>query len=314
MNALESAGNTRGSSSPWRTHIGFSLQRNTLLNSSYVDRTGKDQRLINPLDADEKDSLFDLSRLYYSFSLNLNYSLTEKAKSFRYDFLKKTELFLNSAFSTPVTGYRSHFDPYTSLDYIHYALEDISVGLKMLVYTKTNFFSDFSISLVPYPVSKFSQESGLLTSFKGMISLLYFLKKETKWSLAVSSSHDLVYSQYAKEKRGGDEYLVNTPLSTSQQGHLIYQQNDKKYLPSRVRLSSAHYLGIDFAGIFNQDLTLSLAAFWKVKDRFSFHCSLSWKDRIHVYHPSKPSIKLRTDTDWFRRDKTVISFGGSYTY
>ncbi|MDE0092855.1 MAG: hypothetical protein OXN83_06190, partial [Oligoflexia bacterium] len=128
LDSLESSGSKSLSQSPWRTQVSFSLQRNTLLNSSYIDNTGRD--ISNPWSFKTKDSLLDPSSLYYAFSLNLNYSLAKKIKERPFlNWLKKTELFLSSSFRTPFFGYRrNELKGYSALDYIHYALGDIALG------------------------------------------------------------------------------------------------------------------------------------------------------------------------------------------
>ena len=184
------------------------------------------------------------------------------------------------------------------------------------IYKKETFFSDVSLALIPYPLSKFSQEAGLISSVSGAVSFLYFLKKKAQWNLALSSNHSLVYSHYTKAegKDSAEAYVISTPLSTSQMASISYRQNGKKYLPSSINISSVHYLGIDAAGIYNQDLTLSLTTSWKIKDRFYLNVSLSWKDRLDVYHPKDSSIRLHNNFEWFKKDRTVISFGGLYSF
>ena len=313
VEALEATGKKSISSKPWRTLFRFSIKRNTLLNSSYTDRKGGDQRLINPLDPKGKNSLLDSSSFYYTLSLNVNYSLKD-IKSF--DFLQKAELFLSGLFNSPITGYRNYLEDYGPWQYIHYGLGDIKTGLTIPVYRKETFFSDASLALMPYPLSRFSQEAGLISSVSGSVSFLYFLKKEAQWNLALSSNHNLVYRHYTKAegKDTAEAYVISVPLSTNQMASIIYRQNGKKYLPSSVSISSVHYLGIDAAGIYNQDLTLSLTTSWKIKNRLYLNASLSWKDRLDVYHPKDSSIRLRNNFEWFKKDRTVISFGGLYSF
>ncbi|MCY4512548.1 MAG: hypothetical protein OXB86_02540 [Bdellovibrionales bacterium] len=321
LESLESSGTKRLSSSPWRTQIGFKLQRNTLLNSSYTDHTGQDH--ISAFSSDDQHSLLDPSSLYYGFSLNLSYSLAEiiqkieKIKNKKYVFLKllkNAELFLSSSFSTPVPGYRNHHKNYNALKYLHYALGDVSLGLITPIYSKDKFFSDISFFLIPFPLSGFSQEAGFQASFGGGINLLYFLKKETTWSFALSLSQRYSFREYEKETVDIGGMIVNTPFSAIQGGSFIYRQNHNKYIPSNVRISANYYFGVDFEKIRNHDLGLAISSSWKIRKRTYFNCSLSWKDRISVHSPSDPDIRLVNPVDWFSKNKTVFSIGGSYSF
>lgn len=321
LDSLESSGTKKLSQSPWRTQVGFRLQRNTLLNSSYTDHTGQDH--ISPLDPDEKYSLLDPSSLYYGISLTVSHSLSDiiqgkQIQTGKYSFLKwlkNTELFLSGSFSTPVSGYRNHYKNYNALKYLHYAVGDISLGLITPVYSKDNFFSDISFFLTPFPLSGFSQEAGFQASFGGGISLLYFLKKETTWSFALSLSQRSSFREYKKETVDIGGLVVNTPFSAIQGGSLIYRQNHhNKYIPSNVRISANYYFGVDFEKVRNHDLGLAVSSSWKIRNRTYLSCSLSWKDRVSVHSPQDPDIRLVNPVNWFSKNKTVFSIGGSYSF
>jgi len=304
LDSLESTGQKSSTSSPWRTQINFNLQRNTLLNSSYVNTDGKDQRWLDP---NQKNSLLDFSVFFYSLSVNVNYSLN------KYSFLKKMEFFVISSFSSPVTGYRNNEANYGAKDYVLYALKDIYLGLTSPVYRNQKFFSDFSLSIMPYPLSRFSRELTLITSLSGTFNLLYFLKRDENWNLALSSRHRLNLSEY-KEDEAYKGLVINTPISTNQGLSLIYKQSFHKAIPSRTRLSVSHYLAKDAKGHYDQDLTFNLSSLWKIQDRLYLSASVLWKDRVHVFHPQKPEVKLNRSVDWFSKSKTVFRLGASYSF
>lgn len=312
IDSLESTGKKSFSSRPWRTQFSVTLQRNLLLNSHYSDNTGRDIRKL--FDTDEEASFLDFSNLYYTLSLNLNYSLGETIKHLGYDFLKNTELFLNNSFQSPVTGYNNILEGYGPVDYIHYALGDIAIGFTTPVYKKEDFFSELSFSLVPYRLSRFSKEAGLLTAANGTISFLYFFKKRSKWSLALSSSHSLAYYHYTKEAADKDGIVYNIPKETRQTGSFIFKQNFNKYMPANIQISSTHFFGIDKLSTRIHDLTFSSAFSWKIKNRVYMNFSIRWKDRIDFYHPDNKQVRKKEPTRWFNWDKYVFSIGGSYSF
>ena len=312
---MESSGKKSSFSSPWQTEISFSLQRNVLLNSFYANREGEDYRKRNPFDLNEENSIFDFSALYYAVFLNFNYSLAERGKNWKHSFLKNMELFLNSSFSSPVTGYyRGQLSKYGPKEYIHYALGNVGFGFKIPSYKRENLLGDFSFSFVPYPLSRFSQEAGLLVSGRGTANFLYFLKKQKKWHLAVSSSHSLTISEYSKRHADYEKFIPNTPVSITQSGSFIYRQNHSQYIPSSIRLFAAYYLGKDLEKTYNHDLTLSVSASWKIRDRMYFTSSLKWKDRVYIHNLDKPSIEKKTDVGWGDPSRYVFSLGGSYSF
>ena len=315
MDSLESSGSKSLSQSPWRTQIGFSLQRNVLLNSYYTENTGQD--VTNPLNSKVKDSLLDPSSFYYAFSLDLNYSLADKIQNKEYNFfnwLRRTELFLSGFFRTPVLGYNNTLQNYEAVDYIHYAVGDITLGAATPIYAQEDFFSDVVFSFTPFPLSRFSQEAGFLVSYGGGINFLYFLKKSDGGSLAVSSGHNLSFREYSKKKAFPESSVINTPFSLAQRASFIYRQSHSHYIPASVTLSTSYYLGLNFEKQFNQDLGFSIRSSWKIKNQLYLSCALSWKDRIHIYNPDQPDIELSDPVDWFGIKKTVFSLSGSYSF
>ena len=315
LESLESTGKKSLSLSPWRTQIGFTLQRNTEFNSRFSDNTGTDilKKLFNPKG---EGSLLDIWSLYYALTLNLNYSLEKIAK--KYELFKNVELFINNSFKTPVMGYHSGGDAekgYSSLDYIHYALGDITAGFTMPIYKKEGFFSEMSFSVMPYPLSRFSKKAGLSRTVGGSVSFLYFLKTEKLWNLTVSSSHSLNVSRYYKNFFDREAQVENLPVETTHGGSLIYRQSHKQYMPSNVRADAVYYLGISKKNInFYHDLAWALSFSWKMKERYYLNCSIRWKDRVDVYNFSNEKIRKDRPIGWFERSKYVFSIGGSYSF
>ena len=315
LDSLESTGKKSFSSSSWRTELGFALQRNIELNSFHSAGQDKQKQstIRNLFDPNKDKSLLDVSDLHYALSLNLNYSLAEAAKNSSYSFLKNTELFLNSSFNTPFTGYKSNLRHYPWWKYIHYALGDIVGGLTAPAYKKGNFLSYFSFSFIAFPLSRFSKEAGLSAGANGAVSLLYFLKKEQKWNLALSSAHTIAYRYYTKDAVDKG-YRYNVHTATNQTGSFIFRQSFNKYLPSNTGLSATHFFGINKIGSQIQDLALALASSWKVKNQFYLNFSILWKDRIDSYNPDNKNVRKRESIGWLNLNKYAFSLGGSYSF
>jgi len=315
LESLETTGKKSLSISPWRTQVGFALQRNIEFNSRFSDDTGADilRKFFNPRG---EASLFDLWNLYYGLTFNFNYSLKEMEK--KYILFKNVELFVNSSFQTPVKGYHSGGEAdrgYGLSDYIHYGLGDITAGLTAPIYRGEGFFSDFSVSLMPYPLSRFSQGAGLSKTVSGAVSFLYFLEKEKLWSLAVSSNHSLNVSYYHKNFFDREGHIENFPLETAHSGSLIYRQSHQKYMPTSVRASAGYFLGVSKKKInFYHDLLLALSFSWKMKERYYLNCSIRWKYRVNVYNFSNKSIRKDRPIRWFEPSNYVFSIGSSYTF
>lgn len=295
--------------------MGLTLQRNTEFNSRFSDNTGADllKKLFNPRG---EASLFDFWSLYYSLTLNFNYSLKEMAK--KYVLFKNVELFVNSSFQTPVMGYHSGGEAvkdYGPSDYIHYALGDITAGFTAPIYRGEGFFSDWFLSLMPHALSRFSQGAGLSKTVGGAVSFLYFLKQKKLWSLAVSSNHFLNVSYYRKNFFDREAHIENLPLETTHGGSFIYRQGHQKYVPASMRASAGYFLGVSKKNItFYHDLTLALSFSWKMKERYYLNCAIRWKDRVGVYNFSDKNIRKDRPIGWFEPGKYVFSIGGSYSF
>ena len=242
LDSLESSGSKTFSKSPWRIDMGLSLLRNLdvetrerklyLNDSLFEDK--KTKKFCNP---SEEGNLCDLSNLYYNLDLTAYYSLANWAKKyFNHSFLKGTELFLGTYFSSDFKGGAcSNLENYNNLrGYITCNLGDLVGGWTTLIYKKQDFFTYFNFSTIIWPLSKKSKDSSLTTNLKGSLSTLYFIKKENEWSGAISSNHSLNYNHFTSYKSNSQAY--NKPLGTSQQLSFILKQEINKYLPANTRL------------------------------------------------------------------------------
>ena len=315
---LESTGQKSLSSSPWRVQIGFSLQRNLLVDSSLLDS----QELRQQRDAEDEDtvlsnlfdpyrdtSLLDPSNLYYVLSLNLNYSLKGIAEDLQYEWLKNTELFLNNSFNSAFKPSNINVEGYNFIDYVQYALGDVIGGFTVPAYNKGDFLSSFSFSFIAFPLSRYSREAGLSTTVDGAINLLYFLKKAPKWNVALSFNHSQAYNHYKKDFADTANY--NVPYDTNQSLSLVFRQSLSKHFPSSTQVSASHYFGINTYKTRLHDLTLSSSFSWKVKDRLYFNFSISWKDRVNFYNPYDKEV-IKIESIRFNLAHTFFVIGGSY--
>lgn len=301
IDSLESSGTKSFSPSPWRIQFNFSLQRNLEVNS----------RLSNLFNTKTDTSLLDLSNLYYSLSAVFNYSLQQVKNS--PNWIKNTEIFLVTSFSSPFTGHFSNLKNYSTKDYIQFGLGDIVGGLTLPVYKKEAFLSYFSLSAIAIPLSRFSKKAGLTSSISGTFSTLYFLKKGKGTSLTLSSNHNLSYSQYSKDVANKIGSYYNIPCDTTQSFSLIYRQKQSQKMPSNIRGSISHYFGINTNQTQLQDLILGLATSWKIKKQFYLNLSIRWKDRIYIYNPNDEKISKKEPIR-FNLSKTFFSLGGSYSF
>lgn len=218
------------------------------------------------------DKLFSSS--YYALGLQLNYSLEKIAGYLNYDFLKNTEIFLNSSF---VSGYVIN----NLKNYIYNALGDITTGFIVPVYKGERFFSDFSLSFMPHPLSKLSRDIGLSKKVDGTISLLYFLTRSQKWNWVFSSDHNIGYRYYTKALSDELEIRRGVVWSTNQ-GKFIFRQSFNKYLPSNTGMSIGH--GFTKSSIYKyHTLELAIAFSWKLQDQFYLHSSLGLRDDFLSY-------------------------------
>ena len=300
IDSLESGGTKSFSPSPWRTQFSFSLQRNLEVNSRLLFDIGKDT------------SLLDLSNLFYTLGANINYSLGSLPKHSP-DWLKNTELFLNVSFNSPFKGYSNNLKNYSAKDYIQFGLGDIVGGAAFPAYKTKNLISYLSFSSVVFPFSRFSKNAGLSTTLDGTLNVLYFLKKEEGWNLALSAGQNIAYSRYNKASADKAGYVRNIPFDTSQNLSLIYRQNQRRQMPSSLSFSITHYFGINTIKTRVHDLTLGLASAWRVRKRFYVNFSIRWRDRISVYNPSNPEVKKKEPVR-FNLSRTFFRLGGSYSF
>ena len=321
IDLLESTKEKDLASSPWTAQFDFALQRNLLLPSRLSNSQEQGQkknsegksRLSDLLNPYKDTSLLDLSNLYYTLNLSLNYSLRNIAEDLQYEWLKTTKLFLNSSFNSAFKPSKLKVKGYGYIDYIQYALGDIIGGFKVPAYSRGNFLSSLSFSFIAFPLSRYSREAGLWTTVDGTVNFLYFLKKTPEWDVALSSSHNLAYSHYEKDSADPRGYNNNVPYDTSQSFSLIFKQSLNKYFPFSTRLSSSHYFGINTYRTRLYDLTLGCSSSWKVKDSLYFNFSISWKDRIFVYNPYHKKVRKREPVR-FNLAHTFFVIGGTYFF
>ena len=186
LDSLESSGSKSSSQKTWQTELNMGLKRNLEIGSHLN---------ISELFASKKNtSLLDFSNLFYFVSLQTAYSFKKIAK--KYDFLKKMRIFAAGGFNSPFKDKKI----LSYADYIYWGLDDITIGLNHPLYKKQNFFSEFSLYYIPFPLSRFARKAGLFMSAGGLVNFIYFLKKEKKESLALFSSHSLGTSRFNKEK------------------------------------------------------------------------------------------------------------------
>lgn len=335
LDSLEDSGKKTFSKSPWRRSFSFGLQRNMDLNTFHDAGFEAQQRVFS---LDEKGSLFDISNLYYSIGLGVNYSLSETAKKWKYDFLKNAELFMAGSFATPFTGYNNLLDDYDAWQYTHYAIGDLTFGFTTPIYQKENLFADLSSSSF-IPLSKFSQEAGLFSGITGSLGFLYFLKKESKWNVSLSSGHSLNYRYYtaspldrAKEKEDEYEELLSrgdrektydiagqkhsTPWSAGNSGSIAFKQTFSKAFPTRATLTLGHNFGIETNESRKHYFSWRFSSSWKVKERFYVNASIRWRDLVDISNPNPKhsDIAKNSPIGWDDLRKYVFSLSGSYSF
>ena len=250
LESLESEGTKTFSKSPWRRDFGFSLIRNLEIESrhqSLSEEKESEEAGLNKDNkfcvVDSKNSLCDLSSLYYRLDWTLYYSLAQWAEKYlSYSFLKNTEFFLASSFTSNFSGGNcSHLEGWDNLkDYMKCGIEDLLVGWTAPVYQKDNFFSYFNFSMMAWPLSQKSEDTTLKTAVEASISALYFIKKQDKWSQAVFSSHSLAYNHFTNPSADKDWKSYNNPFNSEQALNLIFKQSFNKYLPANTTLSIAY--------------------------------------------------------------------------
>ena len=247
LESLEHSGSKSLSKSPWRRDIGFSLIRNLDIEIRHKNFSESEQKQENKsnkfCDTEAEGSLCDLSNLYYSLDFTVYYSLAQWAeKYFNYSFLKGAEFFLASSLHSNFRGGSCSelkgYDNFTG--YVECGLSDIAGGWTAPIYKKNNFFSYFNFSSTVWPLSKESRDATLKTAFNISISALYFIKKQDKWSWALSSNHSLAYNHFTNPRIGEKGHHYNNPFDSNQQLNLIFKQSFNNYLPTNTSLSIAY--------------------------------------------------------------------------
>ena len=319
VDSLSSSGTKRLSKKPWRTQFSLALKRNLE---------------VWAFSPEKENALTDLSALFYELKLTLNYSLEEINPR-----LSQTELFLTGSFLSNFDG--GHCDRWLDDQepaYIWCNVGNVVGGFQTPFYNKGSFFSDFTFSFIPYPLSFFSREEGLVNSFSGAFSTLYFFKKEKQWNAALSTSHNFTYRKFTKtltgpiiEEKGikkikGDRY--NIPLETEHITQLILRQNFNKYLPSNAQLFSSYFIGINLhrphsvepncspwaCGDREHYLSLGASSSWKLKDRTYLTGSLFWRDKLIVYNPKDENVKKGKSEIDFKLDRWFFKLTFSYSF
>ena len=255
LESLESEGTKTFSKSSWRRDVGFSFIRNlevSAMHESYSERKEREEsgsiKSNKFCDPDSKNSLCDLSSLYYKMDFTLYYSMAQWAEKYlSYSYIKNTELFLSGSFTSNFSGGDcSHLKDYDNLKgYVKCGAGDLVAGWTAPVYQKQDFFSYFNFSILAWPLSQKSKNTTLKTAVSAEISTLYFLKKSDKWSRAVSSRHSLAYNHFTKPFADKDWSRYNNPFNSAQALSLIVKQNFNKYLPANTTFSIAHNLALN---------------------------------------------------------------------
>ena len=302
LETLESSGTRAVSKNPWRIELGAYLNRNL-----YVETEYKAIELEDSDSSIREASLLDPSNLYYSYNFTVYYSLesTEKYKNF--SFLKQTELFLTSGFTSNFAGgYCANLADYmnpetnriTVKNYIKCGLTDIVGGFTSPFYITKDIFVFFSGSVFRIPFSKKSKLVSLVSSSSGSLSTLYFFKRDKNWSLALSSSHSLGYNYFKSLTASNTSY--NRPLNLSNGLSFIIKQKYSPYLPVNLRFSSSHQLAFNnynvkdcyrkiaafiFCGSREHYLSFGLSSSWRLPKRIFLSLSVNWKDLISVSNP-----------------------------
>ena len=335
LESLEDSGTKTFSKSLWRRDISFSLIRNLDVEAKYkpfsIKNQEENEKLYFSCDFYRKSSLCDLSSLYYNLNFTVYYSFGLWAEKYlNYSFLKQTELFLSSSFLSALkTGGCFNRKGYSNLaGYMKCGIREILGGWTAPIYQRDNFFSYFNFSMILLPLSQESKDATLKTAFEGAVSALYFIKKQDKWSGAVSSSHSLTYNHYADPFTQQGSYNYNNPFESSQRLNLIFKQRLNKYLPANTTLFISYSLAIDTyktywhklhtessaaqstlkdldkcpstnkaGGIIAcgnrwKRLALGWASSWRLDQRVYIRFAVNWKDLIDVYNPIHEDVNL----------------------
>ena len=264
-------------------------------------------------DPKKQDSLLDPRQIYHSYFVSLYYSLKDTS------FFKNPEMSLSLSLDSPLTGYRNDLVGYGVYEYLHYALGNLSLGLRSSV-SSLPLRHLFSLTLL-LPSNKGSLEDSLKVGSDISLSLIYPLRSYHIWNLSLNSSHSLSYFHYEEDKGASNEFnktwFVNQALS------LLIQQQSLKLLPSTLRLGLSYELRLDLDKTRFHTMKLSMSSSWKLRDQLYFLISVNTSNYLKVFNPENPSIKepgqITGDFDpikSFQRqlDGTYLSLGLSFSF
>ncbi len=332
IDALESADDQKLSADPWTIQLQFALRRNLEIENRYggfskdsAQKEGdqKDSKRIRFCDPSSEASICDLSNLYYGLGLDASYSLNNAEHFFNKrlgvkndrikQIIKNTKIFFRSSFYSPFKG-NTNLENYSFFrDYIMYAVGDPTTGLTTQFYKSDNLLSYSELSVVMFPLSRFSRKAGLFTTLDGSIGFVRSLKKEQSWALAFSSNHNLAYSHYQKEDANDRGSIVNTPLDTEHSLGFSYKQSYNRFMPSSTRVSTIHYFGLNSQFTMSYFLTLASSFSWKIRKQFYINLLISWKDKIAVYNPDNENVRKKEPVR-FNLNRTFFALSGSYFF
>ena len=320
LETLESSGTRAVSKSPWRREIGTYLSRNLEVETEYQVLEASDDSIVEA-------SLFDPSNLYYGYNFSVYYSLNSFEKFKNLSFLKQTELFVSSGFSSNFAGgvcvlladyLNEETGQITLGNYIRCGLEDISGGFTSPIYSKNQLYMFLSGSLFRIPISRRSQLVTLRNTSSASLSTLYFFKQDKYWSFSVSSSHSAGYS-YFKSIIANKDGSYNRPLSFSNGLSFIVKQKISPYLPNNLRFSSLHRFALNTYQIESEEcsgktfsllscgsrehyLSLRASSSWRLPKRIFLSLSVSWRDLLAVSNPIDDNVfsSQRHSFGWHR--------------
>lgn len=334
LETLESSGTRAVSKNPWRTELGVYLNRNLDVETEY--------KAIELEDLDgfiREASLLDPSNLYYGYNFTVYYSLESAEKYKNLSFLKQTELFLGSGFTSNFAGgdcvlladyINQETNRITVGNYIRCGLTDIVGGFTSPLYIRKDMFVFFSGSVFRIPLSKRSQLVSLRSSSSGSLSTLYFFKRDKNWSLALSSSHSLGYSYFKYLTANKDGTSYNRPLNLSNGLSFIIKQRYSPYLPVNLRFSSSHQFAFNNYKVDSKDcdrktlafiscgsrehyLSFGLSSSWRLPQRIFLSLSVNWNDLISVSNPLDSGV-FSTQNHSFGLHKWYLTAALSYSF
>ncbi len=301
LNRVESEEGEGASSKAWGVDLGFSLKRNLEINPRL--QGAAEGSIWSP---DTEASFLDPSVLYYALGLRLNYPLKNSASFFNHiglrghtveSVLSHTTVFLTGSFDSPFKGHKFYLKDYNFSDYFFYALGDLIAGATSRIYKSDKLLSYFDVSVILFPLSRFSKEASLITTLGSTVRFLRQIQKKELWSLSFVSSHNFAYSQYkyaSTDKTGRD---WNIPLDTSHSIGFLLGQSYNQFMPSRARFYLTYYMGLDAMYNHNHFLTLGHSFSWKIRNTFRLMFSVHWRDNIAFYNLSDKNVRKKLQSD-----------------